>query len=177
MANEKKGVSIISKMSVKGLGCNPKKVDDTNTPLALCQIFGKADGIKVGEGRDGRVWQCLTGNFAGINLVNGEEYRSGKLFLPAGIQEVVENAVKSLGEGSDVTVRFGLQISAVVASNPIGYSYQARNLMPMATGDELSDLRRAIESGEPVPEKKAAEPEKKTEPVTEMPKAKTGNKK
>jgi hypothetical protein len=47
----------------------------------------------------------------------------------------------------------------------------------MATGDELSDLRRAIESGEPVPEKKAAEPEKKTEPVTEMPKAKTGNKK
>jgi hypothetical protein len=160
--SEKKGVNIISKMAVKSLGCNPRKVDKENSPLALCQIFGKADGIKVGEGRDGRVWQCLTGNFAGVNLVTGDEYRSGKLFLPGGIQEVIENAVKSLGEGTDVTVRFGLQISAVVADNPIGYSYVARNLMPIATGDELSDLRKAIESGEPLPEKKTEAPAEKT---------------
>ena len=135
----------VGKMSVKALGCKPKKVSDENPKIALCQIFGKADGVKVGEDASGKVWEALTGSFGGINLESGEEFRSGKLFLPPGIHEVIESAVKQLGENPDgLAVKFAIEIYVVVASNPIGYSYQAKNLIKAETTDELTEIRKAL---------------------------------
>jgi len=134
--------ALITKMSVKAIGCKPTGglPTDESKPNPLCIFMGKATGIKMGEGSDGRVWTALKGTFRGTNLATGISLRSGKLFLPAGIQEVVEGAIKQLPADGGV-VKFAVQIESIKASNPIGYSYQARNLMPMeAESDELADL-------------------------------------
>src|SRR5258708_5510817 len=139
-------VLYLTKMSVKGLGCKPGLAVE-GKPAILCTIYGKADGIKVGESQDGRIWQALTGSFAAINLQSGEEFRSGKLFLPSGIHETIENAVKALGDNpGGLSVKFALEIRSVEAKNPIGYSYQAKNLFAAETTDELSEIKKAIAS-------------------------------
>jgi hypothetical protein len=141
----KSAPTIVSKMAVKSIGCDPMKRPDDGKPLPLCVFFGKADGIKEGEGRDGRMWSALTGSFAGVNLVTGDEYRSGKLFLPSGIHEIVENAVKSIKpDDTEAYVKFALQIAVIKAANPIGYSYQATKLIDVAEGDELSEIREQL---------------------------------
>jgi hypothetical protein len=139
-----KDVLMISKMSVKGLGCKPVGEKE---PKRLCRIFGKADGIKMGEDKQGKVWSALTGSFAGVNLDSGEEFRSGKLFLPSGIHETVENAVRTIeADGKEgQSVQFALEIHSIEASNPIGYSYRAINLVPAEAVDELTALRQQIE--------------------------------
>jgi hypothetical protein len=134
--------ALITKMSVKTLGCKPTgglPADDSK-PNDLCIIAGKAVGYKMGEGNDSKLWCALIGSFRGTNLATGQSFRSGKLFLPSGIQEVVEGAVRGLtAEGGNV--KFAFRIASVKATNPIGYSYQATSLIPMtAEEDTLSDL-------------------------------------
>lgn len=138
-------VAIVARMSVKALGCVPSPNDD-GSPKRLCVIFGSADGIKTGEDNNGRVWSALTGTFEGVNLKTNERFRSGKLFLPGGIHETVENAVKTLQEDSGSSVKFGLELRSVKASNPIGYSYQAVPLVQVSQEDPLAELRTAIEA-------------------------------
>ena len=131
----------ITKMSVKGLGCNPGSLKP------LCQILGKATGVKSGEDATGRVWSALVGDFLGVNLEDGKQYRSGKLFLPSGIHETIESAVKSLPEDGGV-VKFALELRSVKASNPIGYSYQAVSLIPtVAETDNLADVINSVPTG------------------------------
>jgi hypothetical protein len=135
-------VVTLTKMSIKTLNCNPRKAaalpEGSKEAVRLCVIGGKADGVKVGEDSTGRPWSALTGSFEGVNLETGEVFGSGKLFLPSGIQESVESVVKH-NEGKAVS--FALELRAVKASNPIGYSYQAVSLMPAAAVDELSEIR------------------------------------
>jgi hypothetical protein len=93
----------------------------------------------------------LTGDFVGVNLQDGTEYRSGKLFLPGGIHETIESAVKN-NEGK--AVKFGLEVRSVVAANPIGYSYQAVQLLKPEGSDPMDELRRALPSADEKPKKK-----------------------
>jgi hypothetical protein len=140
---------IITKMSVKGIGCRPGTCEP-NKPAELCNIFGYARGIITGkmlEKKDGTVadaWEALEGDFMATNLQDGKVYRSGKLFLPGGIHSLIASAVKTDKPDVFNTVKFGLAIQSVVASNPIGYSYQAKNLLPPETADPLADLMKQI---------------------------------
>lgn len=146
MSEKTQAEALVTKMSVKGIGCKPTGGLPTDESKAnpLCVIMGKATGIKMGEGSDGRIWNALTGAFRGTNLATGVSVRSGKLFLPTGIHEIVEGAVKQLGSDGGV-VKFAMQIESIKATNPIGYSYQARNLMPLeAESDELADLIESV---------------------------------
>lgn len=139
---------LIAKMSVKALGCNPRaaaaKAKDDTSPVVLCAIFGIADGVKSGEDNKGSVWTCLTGRFEGTNLQGEapETFQSGKLFLPGGIQEVIEGAVKEMGDSG--SVQFALELRAVRADNPIGYSYQAVPLVAPKQNDALGALRERV---------------------------------
>lgn len=144
----------VTKLSVKGIGCKPG-VRIEGKPTPLCQIFGRAIEVKVGESKDGRVWSALLGRFGAINISTGEEFRSGKLFLPSGIHEMVESEVKSLKPGEFVT--FAMEIRSVEASNPIGYSYQAVNLMESSiVSDELTEMRKTLNNGAQVPRQLAS---------------------
>lgn len=130
---------MVAKITMKGLGCKPygAPLDD---PKRLCVILGKATGMKHGEDeKTGRVWTVLTGEFLGQNLETGARFRSGKCFLPSGIQESVESAIGQLADGG--VVQFAVQISSVTATSPAGYSYQGVNLMPVeSVTDPLADL-------------------------------------
>jgi len=132
----------------------------------ICVILGKATGIKTGEDANGKVWEALTGTFQGHNLQTGEVFRSGKLFLPSGIHEPILEAVKGLPENG--SVKFALEFRRVEAENPIGYSYQAVELMPREVEqDELADvLKLAGPRIQPVKQiAPAPEPAVEAEPV------------
>jgi hypothetical protein len=110
----------------------------------ICVIIGKATGTKQGEDANGAIWSALIGTFQGTNLQTGEVFRSGKLFLPSGIHESIEAAVGQLKEGG--SVNFAIEFRRVEAENPIGYSYQAVNLLPVETQeDTLGDLLTAVQ--------------------------------
>jgi hypothetical protein len=144
--------TLIAKLSVKGIGCVPV---GRSTPTSLCVILGRASGIKTGVQKDksGEItgeWSALTGSFQAKNLETGEVFRSGKLFLPSGIHEVVESKVKELGETGGV-VEFALEIRSIESSSPAGYKYQAVPLIePAANQDELAHLIAAIETQVPL---------------------------
>lgn len=130
----------LTKMSVAKLGV--KKSDRGK----IAVILGKATGSKEKEGPDGRIWSALSGVFQATNLLTGEIFRSALLFLPEGIHDVINNAVRALPETGGV-VRFALELRRVDSDNPIGYSYQAVNMMPIETDtDELSDVLKLVES-------------------------------
>jgi hypothetical protein len=140
--DSRKEAKNITKMSISKLGI------EKQTFGKICIIMGKANGLKSGEDASGKVWTALTGVFEGRVTAGenaGDVFRSGKLFLPSGIHEAVEAAVKSLpGFAENKTigaVKFAMEITRVKDSNPIGYSYQAVNIIPMdAQEDDLSDL-------------------------------------
>lgn len=146
--------TLVSKLSIKALGCEARLPAGVNSQV-LCRIYGSARSLKHGEDKNsGNVWTALQGEFEGVNAQQGnadfgKTLRSGKLFLPAGIQDVVESAVReienSAGGTESPNVVFGLEIRSVKSSNRIGYSYEARNLMPPKQQDPLAAMREAIE--------------------------------
>lgn len=143
-------VTIISKMSVKTLRCNPRQAavadGQPQLKIPLCRIYGRVSGTKTQEDAVSGVFHtALMGVFEGLNLVTGEVFRSGKLYLPKGIHEMLETPAKKLdADDKGETVSFALEISSVSATNPIGYSYEAKPLIKVAVTDELDELRSAL---------------------------------
>ncbi len=139
-------IKMVAKLSTKNAGISPKKIhglDDKLDTLKLCTIVGIADGIKqVEDPVHGKVFYPLTGRFEGINPENGTKTRSGVLYLPTGIHETYEAAVRKLEEGD--SIRFAIEIRAVRAENPAGYSYEAVDLLPMQEVDPLSEIANRV---------------------------------
>lgn len=139
-------VSYVSKMSVKTLKCDPRLEKGVEKQV-LCRIYGLATGTKVKEDKvTGQIWTPLVGEFEGVNIEDGSIYRSGVLYLPNGIHEVIESAVTKLKdpENAGVSVQFALEISSVKANNKIGYSYEAKNLVKADVADPLEQLRAML---------------------------------
>jgi hypothetical protein len=140
--------TIISKMSVKTIKANPRvasvEPEGSTKKFKLAQIYGQANGTKIVEDRNsGDSHESLTGNFEAKNLQDGTMYSSGVLYLPKGIHESVVAAVKGLTNDND-SISFALEISAVPANNPIGYSYEAVSLMKPVGVDPLEAIRAAL---------------------------------
>src|SRR5271169_1061475 len=112
-------VKVVSKLSMRTIKTQPAKfASEAGTPIAV--IYGQANKVKdVLDKVRGDIYHALSGTFEGINLDTKEVFRSGVLYLPAGIHEMIENPVKKLTEESDF-VQFALELRAVKASNPAG---------------------------------------------------------
>ena len=143
--------------TVKGMGCTAAKVaSEDSGKLALARIYGKASGLKyqADTRSEGNFHCAFVGNFEGVNLETGEVYRSGVLYLPKGISEIMESTFKKLkaeaekeGASADtVSITFAFEIRSVKASNPIGYSYEAQALKNAEKDDELKELRALMAS-------------------------------
>lgn len=150
---------IVTKMSVKTLGANPARAKTDNKSVDLVRIYGIASGLAFkADPKTGDIQTAVTGSFEGVNLETGEVYSSGVLWLPGGIQELLVNAVDT-GETDKNdkpvynSVKFGFTISSVPATNPIGYSYTAEQLIDAAKNDPLADLRSEMPAL-PAPTKK-----------------------
>lgn len=140
----------VSKLTISTLGCVPAMVKtlkpEDGSKIAIARLYGKA--AKVGYQEDkvnGVTHTFFAGNFEGINLQDGTVLRSGKMFLPKGISEVVENAIKTAQAKDDkASISFAFEIRAVKATNPAGYSYEASALKSPEAEDELAEMRNAI---------------------------------
>ena len=132
----------VTKLTLKTMGCNPARAAAAKSKVALARIYGVATGVKIKTDTKGDTFEAITGTFEGVNLETGEIFRSGLLFLPGGIHETL--TVHAREDGA--AVRFGLEIFAIPATNPIGYSYSAKSLLPQdaAAQDVLADMRDQI---------------------------------
>lgn len=141
--------NIITKMTVKGVGANPSKAKAENRKVPLARIFGTAAGVVHKVDNRGEPITGITGNFEGVNLETGEVYSSGVLYLPGGIHEMLLNAVDqgeedAKGKPTYNSVQFAFDISAVPATNPIGYSYEATQLIEASKADPMAELRASL---------------------------------
>lgn len=157
--------SLIAKITMRTLGLDAKKhiPEDGKPPIAIAQIYGVAQRIKIVEDKQrGDTFEAITGTFEAVNLETGEIYQSGVLYLPAGIHDLVAAAVKNLDpEDRKGAVKFKLEIGVVKSSNAAGYSYEARSVVKASDVDPLADLRAA--GGPPtLMQKPAAQPPAET---------------
>lgn len=143
--------SIISKITIASIGCNPGAVKTLKPEelskegdLPLARLYGKLAKVKYEESKekDGNMYAAFLGNFEAVNMQTGEVFKSGKMYLPKGISELVENGVKNAPEGSQVG--FAFEVRSQKANNPIGYSYRVLALKSPEATDELKDLRDAV---------------------------------
>lgn len=162
----------VAKLSVKTMGCNAKLATvgegEAAKRIPMIRIMGIAGGIKVAEGQDGDPVFGLTGQFEGVNIANGKVYRSGVCYLPAGIQELIQDPLeqeiddaaggKSTGEGGVEIVRakravqpirFAFDIFAVTATNKAGYSFAATEVGSNPTRvDPFAEMRQVAQTVE-----------------------------
>lgn len=142
----KSDVKIVSKLTVK-TGGDPRKVASIPSGrMWLCDIFGRALALKGGtDKRSGNDWVALAGKFEAYYPETRETYQSGKMFLPTGIQDVVEAAVSQMPVDDPMaSVDFAFRIYAIKANNPIGYSFSAQALIDMNSNDGLDDIRQLV---------------------------------
>lgn len=139
----------ISKITLKGIGCKPAAV--TALPAGekwpLARIYGVLGETRFKDSvaLPGSVELMLVGEFEAINLETGEVFRSGKLYLPPGIAELMQKTlIKLQSEDEKASVEFAFEIRTVHATNPIGYSYEAQAIGSAKKVDALAQLRGAM---------------------------------
>jgi hypothetical protein len=139
-------VVILSKLTLPAMDASPetiKRSDVNQEPLARVGGIARKVSVKVNK-QTGDVHQGLSGDFIGVNLRTGKQYRSGILYLPSGIQEQVESA---LGGDDSPPVEFFIELRAVKAKNPAGYSYIAIALHRPEAVDPLDKFRHLAIKG------------------------------
>ena len=144
--------SIVSKLTIASLGCNPSAVKTlppeelVNGELPVARLYGKLTDVRYQEDKaKGQVYTYFVGTFEGINMQTGEVMRSGKLFLPKGISELVEDATKKAREIDEkASIAFAFEVRSIKATNPIGYSYKVLALKSPEAEDELKLVRDLV---------------------------------
>lgn len=150
-------ISIVTKMSIKTLGCNPGEAKVRGGDVPVARFMGMARGIKETTGNNGDPTYALTGAFEGINLQNGRKFRSAVLYLPGGIQELILQPLDDALSGTaqapadpTASLSFAFDIYSFPATNPAGYSYRAVDLVIAGRADPLADLKSQI-ANKPLP--------------------------
>ncbi len=149
----KHDVTILSKLTLKGMGCDPSKVKSLTdgNKLTLGRIYGIVNDVRYKEDRNkpGAYHTQFVGTLEGVNMETGEIFRSGICYFPAGISETMEAAFKQIAEvskkdGTTPAAQFAFEIRSVKASNPIGYSYEAQAIRKPEQDDPLAELRAQL---------------------------------
>ena len=136
--------SIIGKLSIANMKCNPARAKAENKTIPLARIIGIVNSCRAKENKQsGDIHYPLIGQFEGTNLETGEVFTSGILYLPAGIHEQVSSHfLTALERGEKAEpVEFAIEIASTPAKNPIGYSYAVKQLYKPASADPLAKLR------------------------------------
>ena len=122
---------------------------------AVMRVIGIAHKAIPGDGDMGP-YVSFKGNFKAVNLLTGEEFRSGTCFLPDVAADIIEGAVMGSENGS---VEFAFDIIATYDnSSAVGYCYNADPLIKADENDPVAALEKAAGIEAPklaVPAKKA----------------------
>jgi hypothetical protein len=118
-----------------------QQAEGEETPIMVMRAYGVATRTVTGEGDNGP-WTAFIGQFKAVNLLDGVEYTSGKMFLPGVASDLLEG---ELGSAENNSVEFGFDIIAVPdESSATGYVYQAESLIEPEKDDTFSRLEQAI---------------------------------
>jgi hypothetical protein len=147
--------SIVSKLTPAVMKFNPGRAKVDDKKVLLGRVYGIASGVKQVKAGNGDVHFALTGDFRGVNSDTGINYRSGVLYLPAGIHDMLQAAVDGgLDENGKPIyrdVKFGIDLFAAPAKNPIGYSYEATSVIKAVEADPLAELEAEMNEAKPLP--------------------------
>lgn len=136
-------MQLLNKMSMKAIGCQPKKSDAPVTGQKyLCTIFGRATGYTLGQSNFGE-WVRFLGSFEA--RANGEIFTSAKLHLPNVVSDSLQVAL-DMRDDDAMPIEFAFDFFVEKADTAIGYAYAAKTVIETKTHDELSALRAAVES-------------------------------
>ncbi len=138
---------IKNKLVLKDIG-NPKGLlgqPETVKKFLLGTIFGIA--TKVGKkGRQNDPTQIdtwLVGDFEGIPAeADKDTVRSGKLFLPEGIHNMIAAQIE--GENAASSVQFALEVYTQRSTNAAGYEWVVQPLVKTDVADPLAAMRQQI---------------------------------
>jgi hypothetical protein len=137
-------MSLDNKISVKAVVGNiGKLISDgkITDEKPVMRVFGVAAKIRNGESDNG-VWIAFLGQFEAINLLDGVEYRSGKLFLPSVASDLLEGAISSNG---GKPVEFGYDISVEQnEDSSTGYIYSVVSLIEPKEDVTMSRLKKSV---------------------------------
>lgn len=146
---------IVPTITLSRIGCDPRaavantKAGEAPKEVCVARIAGHATGTGVDTDKTGQVYVHAAGQFAATNMQTGAQYRAGKLYLPGGFHEMVVSEIEKTRE-SGAPVEFAIEIWAVSADNPIGYSYVGRPLFAPAKADPLMQLAARMNEA-PIP--------------------------
>ncbi len=156
------GANMLTKMSVKTIKCKPKMAaaDLDNKQLWIARFTGIARGIKEAIGNDGDTVYGLTGNFKGRNIETGDEFTSGVLYLPSGIQEsYLEQLDTLLQKDKNSSLILGLDVYAEPSASKAGYGYSARQLI-QGEADPFAEVNALLSAAKDIPALPAPKPAK-----------------
>src|SRR5512146_888366 len=137
-----------AKLTIATIGGSPERAKTEKGRVHVAQIFGIATGTKeVPNPMDEtKPFTAIVGNFEAVNMHDGTIHRSGVLYLPGGLHEMVTGMLDELKDNKESKfdkpqVQFALAIDATPADNPAGYQYVGNSLLPPAKADPLAMLR------------------------------------
>ena len=135
------------------IGTEVAKVPADGGRVQLGTFVGIVSGLKHNVNENGEVTSGLKGQFRGVSTLGddtGKELSdsnpprtvtAGVLYLPGGIQDMIEGSLAE-AQATDkmATVRFGLNLFAIPATNKAGYSFDADTKLEARESDPLSEL-------------------------------------
>lgn len=135
---------LLTKLTISSMGV---ELDRDSLPAGpYARVYGIANGTKVGRaGANGEPSIALTGSFRGVNLLTGEEFASGKMYLPAIAHDLIAGQLS--GENNAVQFAFDLGVKADKKS-PVGYVHVA---VPLVDQKREGDPLAALEASLPAP--------------------------
>lgn len=122
---------------------NLRKTVEAGKRILICTIYGYASAIKMVKDRiRDEYYHALAGDFEATYEHDGKRTRSGVLYLPGGVHELVEKSLKELTEEGQVA--FAFQLFATKADNPQGYTWLAKSLIKPEEADPMDELRKKL---------------------------------
>lgn len=138
---------MIKKLSVKGVCGDVKKfvrdnLSDDKPSVTCMRVVGIAHGVATGTTDNGD-WTAFKGGFEATNIITGETFAAGRLFLP----EVAESLVLAALSGDDVdSVNLAFDIGVKINEASVtGYEYFAKPLIKPAENDPLTQLKDSLD--------------------------------
>jgi hypothetical protein len=142
-------MELISKLSMKGIGAQPKKnslTEGESKNIAI--VIGRVSKYEVGQSTFGEFTK-FRGSFEATNVETGKVYKSGACFLPQVVEALLVDAVDNAPDNS--AVDFALAIGVKFSETATGYEYTVEPLTELKEADELTALRQVAMKALPAP--------------------------
>lgn len=136
--------TLISKISVAK--CHGKLDPKALPKNPILRVFGVARGVLSGTSTFGQ-WEALSGDFIAVNLETGEEFRSGKAFMPDIALNLVTGALAGSPDGVEFAFDFGVKPSTKDPENK--YEYTVKPVVKAKESDQIANLRALVAEAAP----------------------------